>query len=628
MSRMRGWKWAACAAAMAMGGVPAMAQSPVSNAFTYQGELSNGGALVNQNCDFEFRLFDKVIGGTQQGATVSLVNQAVTNGRFAVSLDFGAEFYGEARWLEIRVKPSGLGFYTTLAPRQELTATPYALGLRLPFQGVADENVGSAFEIINNDMGWAATFRNDNPANTDAALNVTSMSGPAAQLWHELGGMGLVSRNPGSGTAVLAEIQGTEADSTAIYGAIQNAAGGSFSTAVRGENFSLDPQTIGVWGSSDGSGYGVYGNSLSGRGVFGETTSDFGWGVYGRAAGRSGVGVYGEHSSTIGVSPGVHGLTASTEPTSVGVRGEATGRSTQGVTYGVLGTSSAVQGVGVRGDSYIGVEGDGDLYGVRGVSSATLGQGVRGEGGARGVYGIGDEAGVVGEAGDVSSFGVWAIGSGSANGNPALRADNSGGAGIFAFADRAIEGEGTEFGVRGVTWEATGVGGTFTNYADGGVALSASGRVEVAGTISCNVLEIQGADLAEKFPVSEPVEPGTVVSIDPANPGKLRMSRGEYNRCVAGIVSGANGLNAGTILGHLPGHEDAPPIALSGRVWVKCDARSGAISPGDLLTTSETPGHAMVATDAARMNGAVLGKAMTALAKGQTGLVLVLVNLQ
>jgi hypothetical protein len=41
---------------------------------------------------------------------------------------------------------------------------------------------------------------------------------------------------------------------------------------------------------------------------------------------------------------------------------------------------------------------------------------------------------------------------------------------------------------------------------------------------------------------------------------------------VAGVVSGANGLSAGAILGNLPGHEDAPPIALSGRVWVYCDS--------------------------------------------------------
>jgi hypothetical protein len=106
------------------------------------------------------------------------------------------------------------------------------------------------------------------------------------------------------------------------------------------------------------------------------------------------------------------------------------------------------------------------------------------------------------------------------------------------------------------------------------------------------------------------------------------MSRGSYNRCVAGVVSGANNFSVGAVLGNLPGHEDAPAIALSGRVYVKCDASAGAIEPGDMLTTSDTPGHAMKATDGDKSHGAVIGKAMGRLEAGERGLILVLVNLQ
>jgi hypothetical protein len=60
---------------------------------------------------------------------------------------------------------------------------------------------------------------------------------------------------------------------------------------------------------------------------------------------------------------------------------------------------------------------------------------------------------------------------------------------------------------------------------------------------------------------------------------------------------------------------------------VKVDASHGAICPGDLLTTSERPGHAMKVGESGRAQGAILGKAMTALKDGQ-GLVLVLVTLQ
>jgi len=49
--------------------------------------------------------------------------------------------------------------------------------------------------------------------------------------------------------------------------------------------------------------------------------------------------------------------------------------------------------------------------------------------------------------------------------------------------------------------------------------------------------------------------------------------------------------------------------------------------PGDLLTTSDTPGHAMRATDRTRAYGATIGKAMSSLKDGR-GLVLVLVSLQ
>jgi len=96
---------------------------------------------------------------------------------------------------------------------------------------------------------------------------------------------------------------------------------------------------------------------------------------------------------------------------------------------------------------------------------------------------------------------------------------------------------------------------------------------------------------------------------------------------VAGIVSGANDLPAGAILGNLEGTEGDPPIALSGRVWCWANTSGGPIEPGDLLTTSSKAGMAMRVTDDDRAQGAVLGKAMTALEDGE-GLVLVLVTLQ
>ncbi|GBC93729.1 hypothetical protein HRbin15_02231 [bacterium HR15] len=148
------------------------------------------------------------------------------------------------------------------------------------------------------------------------------------------------------------------------------------------------------------------------------------------------------------------------------------------------------------------------------------------------------------------------------------------------------------------------------------------------GTVSVRVLEITGADLAEKFPITDTVEPGMVVEIDPDNPGHLRKAQGAYNKRVVGVVAGANGLSKGIILGNLEGGENHTPIAMSGRVWVYADATKRAIEPGDFLTTADKPGYAMAVDNLAQAQGAIIGKAMTRLEKGTTGMVLILVNLQ
>ena len=145
-----------------------------------------------------------------------------------------------------------------------------------------------------------------------------------------------------------------------------------------------------------------------------------------------------------------------------------------------------------------------------------------------------------------------------------------------------------------------------------------------------NVHVMGGADLAEPFNSvdANKLEPGMVVTIDAENPGQLVLAEAAYDKKVAGIVSGANGISAGMTMSQ----EGTPasgsvPVALTGRVYAWADASYGAITPGDLLTTSDTPGHAMKVTDHGRAQGAIIGKAMSKLSEGK-GLVLVLVTLQ
>jgi len=99
-----------------------------TTAFTYQGRLTDSNGWVTGQHDFELRLFNAVTGGAQQGSTVNVNNLSVSNGLFTASLDFGAAvFPGADRFLQIAVRTNGGGAFSTLAPRQALTPTPYAV---------------------------------------------------------------------------------------------------------------------------------------------------------------------------------------------------------------------------------------------------------------------------------------------------------------------------------------------------------------------------------------------------------------------------------------------------------------------------------------------------------------------
>ncbi|MBS1795459.1 MAG: tail fiber domain-containing protein [Acidobacteria bacterium] len=106
----------------------AAAVSAQTTSFVYQGKLTDNGGPANGNYDFAIRLYDAQSGGSEVGATQIINLVTVTNGIFAVNLDFGAfPFDGAARYLEIAVRHSGTNDYFLLNPRQPVTSTPYAL---------------------------------------------------------------------------------------------------------------------------------------------------------------------------------------------------------------------------------------------------------------------------------------------------------------------------------------------------------------------------------------------------------------------------------------------------------------------------------------------------------------------
>lgn len=164
------------------------------------------------------------------------------------------------------------------------------------------------------------------------------------------------------------------------------------------------------------------------------------------------------------------------------------------------------------------------------------------------------------------------------------------------------------------------------------LVLDHAGDATFYGEVSAKVVEVRGADMAEMFDVRDEkgseVKPGMVVSIDSENPGALTVSSKAYDRTVAGIISGAGDLKAGMLMGQKGtlAYGDHP-VVLSGRAYCYVDATKAPVAPGDLLTTSDEPGHAMKVTDHAKAQGAIIGKAMTPLKSGR-GLVMVLVSLQ
>jgi hypothetical protein len=120
---------------------PALAQ-PLPTAFTYQGHLTSAGSPAAGAHDFQFVLYDAATGGAQIGPTLCADNVTVADGVFTVSLDFGNQYTGQ-RYLEVRARqdtgqdcsaPAG---FTTLAPRQPITAAPAAsFALSAPAAGL------------------------------------------------------------------------------------------------------------------------------------------------------------------------------------------------------------------------------------------------------------------------------------------------------------------------------------------------------------------------------------------------------------------------------------------------------------------------------------------------------------
>jgi hypothetical protein len=330
-------------------------------AFSYQGRLTDAGNPANGNYDLQFKLFDALSGGAQQGATLTRNPVAASAGVFTVTLDFGANvFTGSARYLEIGVRPAGSANpYTVLAPRQAITSSPYAIQALNAAQlggveasryvkGDASGNVtlGATSSSAKLTVSTTTTNATDNTA-TFVAPNI----GPnGSHIHYGTNGDWYIRSASASGKVVLQDSGGTVGIGTANPISKLHSVSNSGLNAITGYNSStgdavagLSISGRGLFGSSNNS-YGVFGESPISVGVFGKSSSFEG--VRGESSSASSGGVVGYNLST-GI--GVFGHSNA----GIGVQGRSTtgagvdGGSTSGI--GVYGGSTSASGVGVYG---------------------------------------------------------------------------------------------------------------------------------------------------------------------------------------------------------------------------------------------------------------------------------------
>jgi len=138
------------------------------------------------------------------------------------------------------------------------------------------------------------------------------------------------------------------------------------------------------------------------------------------------------------------------------------------------------------------------------------------------------------------------------------------------------------------------------------------GNTYTDGTYYGNTFVSGSADLAEIVQVTEPVESGDVLVLDPNQPTKYSKSLEPYSRFIAGVVSTEPGLTL-----NQGGSGNRTVMALLGTVPVKVTTENGPIEPGDLLTTSAKSGYAMLCDDTTSCAGTIVGKALEGLSEGE-----------
>lgn len=227
--------------------------SPVGTGFTYQGYLEQSGAPATGVYDIRFTLYDDA--GVLVAGPICRDNVSVTDGLFTVEIDFGSQFSGAARYIELAVRAGGAvgdcasGSYTVLSPREKVTPTPYALGLKLPYSGNQTIDGGAPFNMINSSA-----------AASSAAVRGVEGAPSVFGFGDRAGVRGESNASGGAGLLGISDLY------VGVVG------------------YSYGDGSIGTFGRADGvNGTGIWGwaTNTGGIGVLGTTTDNTaGWGGY------------------------------------------------------------------------------------------------------------------------------------------------------------------------------------------------------------------------------------------------------------------------------------------------------------------------------------------------------------
>lgn len=544
-----------------------------TTAFNFSGRLAEVGLPVNGTYDFRFTIYgspdlNDVISGPATNNQVG-----VKGGVFNTKLDFGDQaFAGATRWLRVEVRRAGTTTYTNLSPRIEITASPYAI--RAKSAAVADNISGGAVVRSLNGL----------------TNNVTLAAGANITLTPS-GNTLTISGNGGGGSSPWL-VAGTNTYYTA----------GSVGIGTSSPQGTLDVHS----GISDSSALFVRSDpSTFGRGgIIHHQSSTYGWQELSQTTGSATDGFL-----TFNY---VNRITPSSKITSNVLTLRANGRVGIGTNF----PTSKLEIVGAQ--DALKISGYQPLMTWLDASTANARSVIQSVAGGLNLFSQNYLSGV-------NPFGY-------------VRLDGGGNVGIgTALPATALDVAGDITGTR-LILRADPQSPTHATLLCGDANVTTLVPFHSVNGLPLNLLVRDatvrqltitgGMDLAEPFQMSHMgIFEGSVVVIDDENPGKLKLSTHAYDKRVAGIVSGANGINPGISLyqeGLIAGGRN---VALSGRVYVQADAGYGLIKPGDLLTTSDTPGHAMRVSSQTDAQGAILGKAMSSLTEGK-GMVLVLVTLQ